>query len=313
MSCFSNPAFLDPHGEYIVIPSEGDTSLEHTLSSHSKGKDAADTISSPSQFIDPVSSPTKKDLDHTNKPKRPEKLPISAKQAVSSLKRSTPVTPTEKPKIPPPRPPAITPDKKQPPLRPPLPNNIKLIDLSSPVTDSRVSLDTSEDLEFTDDFINIPHCRTVVETQNEGHAVILPNSPFFSPTEMFSSGLFADTMGSLSEESRSLITDRPNSIVEEGASMNPFTQDKIQDLSSTDNTNLDIFDQSDDSICAENNTDLKLNTAFNETTSSTDYLPRSTSLRDKAPVTSKGEPVKNDPFAGFYEIAKKDFQLDRKR
>ena len=236
--------------------------------------------------------------DNTDKPKRPDYLPCRTKQMDPLSIGSTPVT-AENTKIPLARTPLVRSIKKQSPLRPPPPKT-KVIDPK--LNSDKIKPDDlcRKDFNFYDDFVDIsnsPTTKQANDSQNsDGQPVVLPNSPFYTPSgDLLGLDLFSDTVGSLSQESRSLITD----------SAVPVEKLNYRDMESALNgTNSNRY-TNDISMNPFNSTDLPLNVAFIETENE---LSRSPVNHPIMKPTSE-----DDPFSGFFEAAKRDLQLKNKR
>lgn len=242
----------------------------------------------------------------TDKPDKLDK-PVGGSQ----LKRSTPVTQR---KVPPPRPPPISPDKQKrpsfPPGKPPLPSgktlpnrppppsnlNSNLIDISSSsdnTGDAEMFFDTTCDKQ-NEAFLELASGEntTMIEDDTKKRPILLPESPFYTPSSDLldlDQSLFTETMKSLSEESRSLINSRSPT-----PSTNPFkaSADPIEETK----TQQQPFDA-----------------VFNESTTEEDKLHRSPVLSRPVRKTVSGTASPVDPFASCFEDAKKDFQLTNKR
>lgn len=251
------------------------------------------------------------------------------KPTAPNLKRSTPVTQR---KVPPARPPPISPDKQRkasfptnkPPLppvkaspsRPPPPPNTKTKLLETSSTESTsdgMCFDTTLDKQ-NEVFIE-PDSGNTSMLEDEGakkRPILLPASPFYTPSSDLldlDQSLFTETMKSLSEDTRSLITSSGSSTV---SFTSPSIASSTNPFKPTD-SGMEIKQQ-------QRLSSLVFNDDFNNTTatdtSRESNLHRSPVLSSQVKTPSSAETCSSgtvDPFASCFEEAKKDFQLTNKR
>jgi len=282
IGCFSNPGFLDPHDDKYYVISTEDELLEHTPITQNNNIDTETNIVTETKI---VTSPSN-----------------TLNRGSSSLKRTSHISKIGKPNIP------IRANTTKP-TRPPQPkagpNKTNTLENNS--NDNADLIFEDKENIFDDDFVSKAADQPVATVERKS-SIALQNSPFYSPTSMdllgLDSSLFQETFLSLSEESRSLMSRDHSPSIEMGSN-NPFKPDNLSEKLTIKSENISTSSSPHSSFENINTSDLLDATDISHSVSNGVMQP--SKLTRKPTIEKMGVKTFNvDPFATFYEEAKKD-------